>query len=343
MPLVIIYSYKAKIFINKFQLKSKKSSLICAINFDKMSKLISIVIPVFRNEGSLQLTFQKIKGLFEHNLINYSYEIIFVNDGSDDGSWNELLGIKKADEHVKLIEFSRNFGQVAAIVAGFRKSKGDMTVMISADLQDPIDLITQMVQSCENNNDVIICSRIQRSDGIQSKIASVIFYKLMQWSNPNIPKGGFDFVLMSRKAVDQFNLIDERNRFLQGDIMWLGFTTVIIPYERLKRETGKSQWSFSKKLKYFNDGMINTNYLPLRLMSIFGFSLAIAGFFYSIVVFHERLINNVPFKGYAVIVILLLLIGGTIMVMLGIIGAYLWRIFDETKKRNFYVIKDELN
>jgi dolichol-phosphate mannosyltransferase len=308
-----------------------------------MPKLISIVVPVFRNEGSLILTHQKLVNLFESKLINYGYEIIFVNDGSDDGSWNELLQLKKHDEKVKLIDFSRNFGQVAAIVAGCRKSKGDMVIMMSADLQDPVELILQMVDSCEKSNDIVICTRVQRNDELMSKITSAIFYKLMKWANPNIPKGGFDFVLMSRKAVDQFNLIDERNRFLQGDIMWLGFSVVFIPYERLRRETGKSQWSFSKKLKYFVDGMINTSYLPLRMMSILGFVFAALGFLYALVVFYERLINNVPFKGYAVIVILLLSIGGTIMIMLGIVGAYLWRIFDESKKRNFFIIKNEIN
>ena len=145
---------------------------------------------------------------------------------------------------------------------------------------------------------------------------------------------------MDRAAIDVFAQLDERNRFFQGDILWMGFNIRFIPYKRLKRTIGKSQWSFSKKLKYFIDGSLNTSYLPIRFMSIAGVSVAVIGFLYALVVMYARFVNEVPFKGYAPIVILLLVIGGMIMLMLGIIGEYLWRIYDETRKRPIYIIKE---
>jgi dolichol-phosphate mannosyltransferase len=307
-----------------------------------MVKLISIVIPVFRNEGSLLLTHQKLLTLFESKLTNYRYEIIFVNDGSDDGSWDELLQIKKQDEHVKLIDFSRNFGQVAAVLAGLSKATGDWVVTMSADLQDPPELIAEMIEKGNLGNEIIICTRTKREDKLSAKISSAFFYKLMHMANPRIPKGGFDYVMLSKKALEEFNKIDERNRFLQGDLMWLGFKTIFIPYERSERKQGKSQWSFSKKMKYSIDGLLNTSYLPIRLMSVAGIIFAFLGFLYALLVVYSRIFDKVPFRGYAVIVVLLLTIGGMIMLMLGIIGEYVWRAYDESRKRNIYVIREEL-
>jgi dolichol-phosphate mannosyltransferase len=165
----------------------------------------------------------------------------------------------------------------------------------------------------------------------------------MKIANPKMPEGGFDYVLLDRKPLDVFAEIDERNRFFQGDILWMGFNIKFIPYKRQKRTIGKSQWNFSKKLKYFIDGSLNTSYLPIRFMSIIGITTAILGFIYALIVAYARLINKVPFKGYAPIVILLLIIGGLIMIMLGIIGEYLWRVYDESRKRPVYIVKDYLN
>jgi dolichol-phosphate mannosyltransferase len=156
-----------------------------------------------------------------------------------------------------------------------------------------------------------------------------------------MPKGGFDFILIDRKALNILNQIDERNRFFQGDILWLGFNVAFIPYNRLKRTIGKSQWTLSKKLKYFLDGLLNTSYIPIRLMSLLGICFSFFGFLYSLIIAYSRLINNTPFNGWAPIMILILIIGGLIMLMLGIIGEYVWRTYDETRKRPLYIIKDK--
>jgi dolichol-phosphate mannosyltransferase len=308
-----------------------------------MSKsTISFIIPVFRNEGSIGITYTKITELFSEKLPNFACEFVIVNDGSDDGSWNEIAKLAAGDNRIKALSFSRNFGQVPAMIAGARHAGGDAAVIMSADLQDPVALIEEMINEWFNKkSEIVICYRTDREDSLPAKLTSALFYRFMKIANPKMPKGGFDFVLLDRKPLDVFSAIDERNRFFQGDILWMGFNIKFIPYKRLKRTIGKSQWSFSKKLKYFIDGSLNTSYIPIRFMSMMGISIALLGFIYAIIVAYTRFIDKVPFKGYAPIVILLLIIGGLIMIMLGIIGEYLWRVYDETRKRPLYVIREK--
>lgn len=300
---------------------------------------ISFVIPVFRNAGSIIPTHEKLVTLL--TTLQLEHEFIFVNDGSDDNSIEELLQLHKTASNVKVISFSRNFGQVAAVIAGLKEVSGDAVVIMSADLQEPIVLIGEMIAKWEAGNEIVIGHRIDREDSFIANTASTIFYKLMRHVNPKMPKGGFDFMLIDKKALHVLNQIDERNRFFQGDILWLGFNTAFIPYTRLKRTIGKSQWTLSKKLKYFIDGLLNTSYIPIRLMSLLGICFSFFGFLYAIVIAYNRFIHNTPFTGWAPIMILILIIGGLIMLMLGIIGEYVWRTYDETRKRPLYIIKEK--
>lgn len=300
---------------------------------------LSFVIPVFRNEGSITPTYQKLFDLVQS--LQVDYEFIFVNDGSDDNSIKELIALHEKDSKVKVLSFSRNFGQVPAMIAGWKEVTGDAVITMSADLQEPIELIDEMITKWEAGNEIVICHRIDREDSFIANNASLVFYKLMKYINPKMPKGGFDFLLIDKKALDILNQIDERNRFFQGDILWLGFNTAFIPYSRLKRTIGKSQWTLSKKLKYFIDGLLNTSYVPIRAMSLLGICFAMIGFIYSLVIAYSRFVNKTPFNGWAPIMILILIIGGLIMLMLGIIGEYVWRTYDETRKRPIYIIKDK--
>lgn len=303
---------------------------------------VSIVIPVCRNEGTLSITYDRVMHVFNNELNGYKPEFVFINDGSDDGSLNELLLLKKRDHSIKVISLSRNFGQTAAVIAGFKETSGDMAVLLSADLQDPPQLILKMIRSCESGNKIVICYRINRNDAVTSVFTSKVFYSLMHYANPRIPKGGFDFVLISRQVIDSFNSLDERNRFFQGDILWLGFPTQFLPYSRLKRTIGKSQWSFSKKFKYFIDGLLNTSCFPIRAMSVLGFTFLSLGFIYALVVVYLRIMDKIPLKMYSVMITLLLLIGGIVMNMLAIVGEYIWRIYDEAKKRPLYIVEEKI-
>jgi glycosyltransferase involved in cell wall biosynthesis len=300
---------------------------------------VSFVIPVYRNEGSISITYIKTLELVRR--LNILYEYIFINDGSDDNSIEEIIELQKKDKNVVLIDFSRNFGQVAAVIAGFRAAHGDFVINMSADLQEPVEVIENMINKWNEGNEIVICHRTDREDSFIANNTSKIFYNLMKWANPRMPSGGFDFMLIGKNALKVLNNFDERNRFIQGDILWLGFSTAFIPYQRLKRTIGKSQWTFTKKLKYFIDGLLNTSYVPIRLMSLVGLSFAVLAFIYAIVIAYNRFINNIPFTGWAPIMILILFIGGLIMIMLGIIGEYLWRTYDETRKRPIYIIKEK--
>lgn len=306
----------------------------------KDRKNISIVIPVFRNEKAITVTFEKLNELFSG--LNYEFDIIFINDGSDDGSLEELVLLhNKHIDKIKLISFSRNFGQVAAITAGFERVSGDAVIMMSADLQEPVSLITGMIGEWENGNKIVICHRTDREDSVVANISSSIFYRFMHYVNPKMPRGGFDFLLLDKIALKHLLCIKEKNRFLQGDILWLGFKSSFIPYKRLKRDIGKSQWTLSKKLKYLIDGFISTSHLPIRVMSLMGILFSIAGFLYGGVIVVERILNNSPFQGYAPIMILILITGGLNMLMLGLVGEYLWRIYDESRSRPNFIIDEE--
>jgi len=300
---------------------------------------LSFVIPVYRNEGSIVETYEKTVALMAQ--LPSDYEFVFINDGSDDNSIEELLVLHNKDACVKVISFSRNFGQVSALIAGLKEVTGDATIIMSADLQEPIELIDEMIKKWKSGNEIVIGYRIDREDGFIANKTSIIFYRLMKYVNSKMPKGGFDFMLIDKKALYSLNQIDERNRFFQGDVLWLGFNTVFIPYTRLKRRVGKSQWTLSKKMKYFIDGLLNTSYAPIRIMSFLGIVFSFFGFIYAVVIAYNRIINNTPFNGWAPIMIIILIIGGLIMLMLGIIGEYVWRTYDETRKRPLYIIKDK--
>lgn len=302
-------------------------------------KKISIIIPVYRNEGTLHKTYVGLISNLKEVSNRYSYEIIFINDGSDDNSLDELLKIKKIDKNVIVIDFVRNFGQQSAILAGFQHAKGDAVIHISADLQDPPNLIINMIKGWKGGYKVVACERIDREDDFISKITSKIFYKLIKVAVPRMPTGGFDYFLVDKKVYKKVLDFDERNSFIQGDLLWLGYEPYFIKYKRLKRTVGRSQWSFGKKIKYFIDGLINTSYLPIRVMSFIGVATSFIGFAYAIVVLFSRIFNNIPFQGYAPIMIVLLISSGLIMLMLGLIGEYLWRIYDEVRKRPQYFIK----
>jgi polyisoprenyl-phosphate glycosyltransferase len=305
-----------------------------------MKKKISFVIPVYQNARDIRRTFSAIDLLFNNALAAYSYDICFVNDGSTDGSLDEIRALSQEAAGVKYLSLSRNFGQVPAITAGMLEVTGDAVVIMSADMQDPPKLVADMVAQWESGNKIVIATRTDREDAFFAKLTSKFFYNLIKLSNPRMPAGGFDFILLDRLAADELNQIKERNRFLQGDILWLGFSVSFIPYKRNAREHGKSQWTLKKKIKYFIDGVLNTSYWPIRLASLSGMLFSVLGFLYTLLIVYQRLVNNVNPKGWAPIMVVLLIIGGLILFILGIIGEYVWRTYDETRKRKTYIVEE---
>jgi len=301
---------------------------------------ISYVIPIYHNQGSIQTTCEGIANLFTGPLAEHEYEIVLVDDGSKDDSFAEMCAVAVQDPHVRTLRFSRNFGQIPAIIAGYNHASGDAIINMSADLQDPVELTVDMVKNWSAGSQVVVGYRQEREDSLAARFFSRLAYGALRISNPEIPKGGFDFVLMSRRALNLFLRYKGRHRFFQGDVVWAGLATTFIPYTRRKRAIGKSQYNFSKKLKLFFDFLLDGSYLPIRLMSLCGVTVALLGAFYAFVVIIAWATGHAPFTGWAPIMIAILVVGGIIMVMLGIIGEYLWRILDEIKEKPLYIIDD---
>jgi len=300
---------------------------------------ISFIVAVYQNKGAVSLTYEKIKDVFAEALQEDDYEIVFVDDGSTDGSLDEIIGLQQADPKVRVVTFTRNFGQMAAILAGMSEATGDTVINISADLQDPATLIPQMVEKWKSGDEIVICHRVYRADDLAARLCSRFAYGVLRMALPQMPEGGFDFVLMDRKVVDVFNSIDVRHRFFQGDLLWTGYRTSLIPYVRQARTIGKSQYNFSKKLQNFLDALLDASYLPIRFISAAGFVTAGLGVLYALSIVGAWLFGATPFTGWAPIMIVLLLVSGMIMVMLGVIGEYIWRINEEVRKRPNYVIR----
>ena len=305
-----------------------------------MTRTISFVIPVYRNERALTISYGKIKELLAGPLASYDYEFVFVDDGSDDGSLAELLEIRARDPRVRIISFTRNFGQMAAILAGLKTAAGDVVLHMSADLQDPVELIPRMVHDYEAGSELVVAHRTERHDRWTSRFTSRIFYGIIRLSFPQLPAGGFDYVLMSRRVVDAFNQIEVRNRFFQGDLLWLGYKTTFIPYTRARRTIGRSQYTFGKRLKNSLDAILDSSYLPIRFISGAGAVTAFGAFAYAVNIAYWRLRYGLAFPGQAPIMILILGMGGMLMLMLGIVGEYIWRIYDEVKRKPNYVVRE---
>jgi dolichol-phosphate mannosyltransferase len=301
----------------------------------------SIIIPVYCNEGSLKDLHQTLQTEVILQNSARSYELIFIDDGSYDRSFEILLELKKQDpEHIKLIKFTRNFGQVAAMFAGYQLAKGDCIVNISADLQDPPRLINEMLNAYfDEQYDIVICYRRSRDESFFRIFTSGLFYRTMKkLSFPDMPPGGFDYFLMSRRVRNQILMNNESNPFIQGKILWTGFHKKWIPYDRESRKSGTSKWTFSKKIKYLIDGVLGYSYMPLRAMSLVGLCVSILGFVYAVIILFSKIFGGIPTTGWAPLMIMILILSGIQMLMLGIIGEYLWRALDQSRNRPQFII-----
>jgi len=306
-------------------------------NFD-----CTIVVPIYFNQHSIAPLYESFREkVFSKN--NLKFQTIFVNDGSKDKSLEILFSIKEKypDESIKIIDLSRNFGQVSAVFAGYEHANSKCIINISADMQDPPEIMNLMLSEfIDNESPIVIGVRESRDEGFFRRITSYIFYTLMKkLSFDNMPKRGFDYALLSSDVIIELLKSKDANPFWQGQILWTGFDIVQIPYHRKKRHSGTSKWTFSKKLTYLIDGVLGYSFLPLRLISIIGVVIALMGFLYSIVIFISKLFGGIPVEGWAPIMITILLLSGTQMIMLGVIGEYLWRTLSQTRNRKAYIVK----
>jgi polyisoprenyl-phosphate glycosyltransferase len=304
--------------------------------------LVSVVIPVYFNEENIPVTWQALRAALERLPAGHDWEVIFVDDGSGDRSYDALLRVhESAPGRVRVVKLTRNFGQVAAMLAGLQTAAGACCVAMSADLQDPPELILDMVARWNRGErKIVLATRTLREDGVLARLTSRGFYRLMsRYAIPNMPEGGFDYFLVDRCVVDLMNRWEEKNTFIQGQILWTGFSPDVIGYTRRKREIGRSRWTLARKIKYFLDGFVTYTVAPIRLITMIGLIVSLLSFAYAALIFFLKVFYQIPITGWAPLMITILLLGGVQLVMLGIIGEYLWRGYHETRKQPNFVIE----
>lgn len=308
-------------------------------------KKMSIIVPVYYNEGSLSKLFERLV-VVKQRLLEKSVglQLIFVDDGSGDNSLNELLRLKETIKEtisdVCVVKLTRNFGAVHACKAASKYVEGDCFSFLAADLQDPPELILEMVDQWLMGSKFVICRRNTRQDPWLTKQFSHLYYFLIRvLVDKNYPKGGFDMTLMD-KSILPYLLNSGKNIYTPLYIYWLGFKPTILHYDRLKREHGKSRWTFSKKITALLDSLLGFSILPIRLVSVIGFSVSLMSLAYGTVIVVNTLLGKAVMPGFPTIVALITFLLGSILFSLGMIGEYLWRTFDEVNHRPSSVIDE---
>jgi len=305
----------------------------------------TVVLPVYYNEESLLPAYEKLKTALLALQPRLRGGLLYVDDGSGDGSFAALRQIHaKGEIPVSGVKLSRNFGQVMAIRAGIAHCDSTAAIVMSADGQEPVDLIPQMLaEHFEKRNEVVICSRTDREEGAYRTWTSKIFYATMRkLCFRDMPTGGFDCFLLGPAAMEAFRQEQELQPFLQGQILRLGFSRAWIPYVRLKREFGRSRWTLGKKVAYFFDGLMNYSFFPIRAVSYLGMVLAALGLLYAFVVLCAKVFVGNPVKGWTPLMIVVLVLGGAQMLTLGVFGEYLWRILVQVQRRSPYLVEQVL-
>ncbi|MEN8906445.1 MAG: glycosyltransferase family 2 protein [Clostridiales bacterium] len=303
----------------------------------------SLVVPLFNEEKVIDESYNKVTNVMES--IEELYEIIFVNDGSVDLTEQIAKDICKKDKRIKLINFSRNYGHQAAITAGMNNSKGKAIIVIDADLQDPPEIIVKMVEKWKQGYDVVYGKRIQREgETFFKKITASIFYRILRYMTDfDIPVDTGDFRLIDKRVNEALKTIGERNRYIRGLISWLGFKQTYVEYVRKERFAGETKYPLKKMMKFALDAITSFSFKPLRLASYMGIALSLVSFIYLTVVIYTKLFTDKAFTGWASTLAVSLLFNGIILIILGIMGEYIGRLYDEVKARPLYIIKDKNN
>lgn len=304
-------------------------------------KKLSIITPVYFNELNLPDTIPELLALRD-KLPGYDLELVFVNDGSGDRSLEILHDFQRRyPDIITVVNLTRNFGSMAAIQAGLTVCTGDCACFVAADLQDPPELLVDMLRHWEKGMKAVFAVRSDREEPWTQKLVSNTFYALVRaFAVRAYPEQGFDLFLIDRQVVDEVKRIGEKNVNILVLIFWLGYENVQIPYVRRKREKGTSRWTFSKKIKLMVDSFVGFSYAPIRFLSMIGALFAVAALAYGFWVIGLRLFVGVPVPGWSALAVLLAFASGLQMLMLGVLGEYVWRALDEARRRPGWVIDE---
>lgn len=304
-------------------------------------EMISLVVPCFNEEEVIGETFKRLQH-FSSEVQGLDVELIFVDDGSQDRTRDLIKGFAANDSRVKLVAFARNFGHQIAVTAGIDAAHGDAVVLIDADLQDPPEVVHEMIAKWREGFDVVYGTRTERPGESAFKLATARgFYRLLnRLSEVPIPLDTGDFRLMSRAVVDTLRAMPERDRFVRGMVSWVGFKQTALPYRRAERFAGQSKYPLRKMIKFATDGILSFSSRPLQLavgMGLTSATLAMAGIVYAL---YMRIFTSVWVEGWTAMMIAVLFMGGVQLICIGILGEYIGRIYNEIKKRPLYVVQE---
>ncbi|MBN2756506.1 MAG: glycosyltransferase family 2 protein [Bacteroidales bacterium] len=305
--------------------------------------MFSFIIPAFNEEKNVRIIYQKIKNLESNK--NNDFEIIFINDGSFDNTLEELKNLANENKKVKIIDFSRNFGHQAALTAGLKIAKGDAIITMDCDLQDPPEVIENMILEWKNGFDIVYARRLNfRKDNWFKKIGSKIYYRIFsKFSLIDIPRNVGDFRLIDKKVLLELNNMPELSRYLRGMVAWTGFKHTFVDFYRPDRKDGESGYSLSKLASLGMDGMLNFSVLPLRLGFYLGMISTISGFGLLLYQIGDFLINGAYYHLYKWLIVVIFIFMGFMFILFWIIGEYIGKIYNEVRSRPLYIIKEKYN
>ena len=306
-----------------------------------MAKL-SVIIPCYYNELNLPITTEELiknESLFPDEV---TFQYVMVDDGSKDGTLNELKKFKeKYPDKVTIVKLSGNFGSYNAIQAGMRYAEGDCNVCIAADLQDPPELMVKMYEYWKSGFKLVVANRNEREDSFFSRLFATQYQKMIKkYALPNLPKGGFDYCMFDKQLRDQVVGMNENNTNSLYLLMWLKYDYIAIPYTRRKRQVGKSRWTMGKKIKLFIDSFVSFSHMPLRLITVSGLGLGVISLLYAVYVLIAYLKGFIEVQGWTNIMLVFLLVSAFQMIAIGIIGEYLWRNLEASRKRPSYIVDE---
>lgn len=310
---------------------------------ENSKKLVTILVPAYNEQDVLQLLYERLQKIMDSST-SYDFEVLFINDGSKDNTLSIIQGLRNKDSRICYLNLSRNYGKETAMIAGLDYAKGDCVVIIDADLQDPPELIPQMLEYWEQGYDDIYAKRKSRKgESFLKKFTSKMYYKTLQSiTNIEIQKDTGDFRLLDRRCVEALKSIRESQRYTKGLFSWIGYRKKEILFDRDPRAAGQTKWNYGKLINLSIDGLTSFTTAPLRWSAIIGLFISLAGFIYMLVIIFKTLFYGVDVPGYSSTMVVILFLGGIQLIFLGVIGEYLGRAFYETKGRPLYFI-DQYN
>jgi len=299
---------------------------------------LSVVLPVHDEEENLPALYPRLTSVLEGTGLRY--EIVFVDDGSRDGSLAYLHGVAVQDPHVVVVELARNFGHQAAITAGLDHARGNGVVVMDADLQDPPEVLPQFIAKWQEGHDVVYAIRQARKEGPLKRAAYMTFYRLLRRvANIQIPINAGDFCIMDRRVVDLLAEMPERNRFVRGIRSWVGLDQVGLAYERHARHAGQPKYTFRRLVYLALDGLVSFSYIPLRFITMLGFGVSLFSIMMAIFYLAKKLLVGLSPPGFATLIVSIFFLAGIQLITMGVMGEYVGRIFEEVKRRPLYVVR----